>query len=267
MTSVDEERDRGAGPDRFRLPADWPTTVDEALAHQRALSRLVDTTGPELSAVTTVAGLDSAYDPGSDRLVGAAVVLDAGTLQRVEAATAPARARFPYVPGLLAFREVPGLLAALDRLRTVPDLLVCDGYGIAHPRRLGLACHVGILTGLPTIGVAKTPFVGTHDALGPRRGDAVDLVDDGAVVGRVLRTRDGTRPVYVSVGHRVALDVACRWVLRLSPRYRQPEVIRAADQLARAALRSDLRPACPDGSGGADVTGDGTGRVTPKETS
>jgi deoxyribonuclease V len=241
MVPVDELRHSCAvGREPFRLPADWPATVDVAQAHQRALSRLVDTQGPGPSTVATVAGLDIAYDTGSDHIVAAAVVLDAVTLQPVATATASGRATFPYVPGLLAFREIPALISALNTLRMVPDLVVCDGYGVAHPRRLGLACHLGVLTDLPTIGVAKTPYIGTHDALGPHRGDSADLVDAGAVVGRVLRTQDRIRPVYVSVGHRVALDVACGWVLRLTPQFRQPEVIRAADNLARATLHRSL---------------------------
>jgi deoxyribonuclease V len=241
MVPADEPRHFGAANrERFRLPADWPTTVAEAEVHQEAIRRLVDTAGPGPSAVATVAGLDIAYDTGSDRLVAAAVVLDAQTLRPVDTATASGRATFPYVPGLLAFRELPALLSALNELRVVPQLVICDGSGVAHPRRLGLACHLGVLTDLPTIGVAKTPYVGTHGELGSQRGSAADLVDAGEVVGRVLRTQDRIRPVYVSVGHRVALDVACGWVLRLTPQFRQPEVIRAADNLARATLHRSL---------------------------
>jgi deoxyribonuclease V len=213
-----------------------PTGVAEALAMQRARSRQVDTTGLPM-AVATVAGVDAAYEPRSELVVAAAVVLAVATLRPVAQATAVERVAFPYVPGLLACREVPALLAALRKLPKAPHLLVCDGNGVAHPRRFGLACHVGVETGLPTIGVAKTPFVGRHAEPGPRRGDIADLVDGGEVVGRVVRTRDGVRPVHVSVGHRIDLDAACQWVLHLAPRYRQPEVIRAADHLARGTLR------------------------------
>jgi deoxyribonuclease V len=215
-------------------PARWPRTVAEAEAEQDRLRPLVVTTGDP--APRTVAGLDVAYQPGGDRLVAAVVVLRADDLTVVESATSPGRAAFGYVPGLFAFRELPALLAALESLRTAPDLLVCDGQGLAHPRRFGLACHLGVLTGLPAVGVGKTRLVGSHDEPGPRRGDAADLLDAGEVVGRVLRTRDGVKPVYVSVGHRIGLDAACRLTLRLTPRYRLPETTRAADHLSRTAL-------------------------------
>jgi deoxyribonuclease V len=148
------------------------------------------------------------------------------------------RAAFGYVPGLFAFRELPALLAALDRLAAAPDLLICDGHGLAHPRRFGLACHLGVLTGLSSIGVGKTPLVGEWEQPGPTRGDWADLRDRGEVVGRVLRTRDGVKPVFVSVGHRMSLDNACAQVLALTPLYRLPETTRLADQRSRRALRS-----------------------------
>jgi len=143
---------------------------------------------------------------------------------------------FPYVPGLFAFREVPGLLEALGRLSTTPDLLVCDGQGLAHPRRFGLACHLGVLTGLPAIGAAKTAFVGTHAEPGPARGASADLIVDNEIVGAVVRTQDGVKPMYVSIGHRVSLPTAVAHVLHLTPSYRLPETTRAADRLCRAAL-------------------------------
>jgi deoxyribonuclease V len=151
--------------------------------------------------------------------------------------TVAGRAAFPYVPGLLAFREVPWLLAALRDLDARPDVLVCDGYGIAHPRRFGLACHLGVLTGLPSIGVAKTPYVGEHTEPAAGRGAHTELLDGGETVGRVLRTQDGVRPVFVSVGHGIDLDTASELVLRLAPHHRLPETTRAADHLGRMALK------------------------------
>ncbi|GAA3210018.1 hypothetical protein GCM10020256_07750 [Streptomyces thermocoprophilus] len=147
------------------------------------------------------------------------------------------RVSFPYVPGLLAFREIPTVLAALGALPCPPGLVVCDGYGLAHPRRFGLASHLGVLTGLPVIGVAKNPFAFTYDEPGARRGSSSPLLAGEEEVGRAVRTRDGVKPVFVSVGHRVSLGNACAHVLALTPRYRLPETTRRADSLCRRALR------------------------------
>ena len=223
------------------MPADWPSTEAAALAEQDRLGGTVVTTGT-LSGVRLVAGLDVAYAKDSDQLAAAVVVLDAVTLAPVEHRAVAGTARFPYVRGLLAFREIPALADALGALRAVPDVLVCDGYGIAHPRRFGLASHLGVLAGVPSIGVAKTPFVGEYDEPARGRGSWTDLTDAGEVTGRVLRTQPGVNPVFVSVGHAVSLDEACGLVLRLSPRYRLPETTRAADHLARATL-SQATPA------------------------
>ncbi|GHC55384.1 endonuclease V [Streptomyces cinnamoneus] len=222
----------------FDLPADWPTTEAEAAAVQDELRGrvILDEPGPVPGEPLLVAGVDVAYDDGRDVVAAAAVVLDALTLDVVAEATATGRVSFPYVPGLLAFREVPAALAALGRLPVTPGLVVCDGYGLAHPRRFGLAAHLGVLTGLPTIGVAKNPFTFRHEAPGPERGDASPLLDGDEEVGRALRTRQGVKPVFVSVGHRVGLDRACAHTLGLSPHYRLPETTRAADSLCRRAL-------------------------------
>ncbi|GAB3134240.1 endonuclease V [Amycolatopsis stemonae] len=215
---------------------DWPATAEQALAVQERLRGRVDLTddGPELPP--TVTGLDVAYDEDGV-IAAAAVTLETAGLTVVEERTHRARAVFPYEPGLFAFRELPPLLAALERLDREPDVLVCDGHGLAHPRRFGLACHLGVLTGLRAFGVGKTRFVGTHDAPGAARGSSAPLVDAGEVVGSVLRTQDGVKPVYVSAGHRIGLAHACRLTLALTPRYRLPETTRRADRLCRAALR------------------------------
>ncbi|MGW4461111.1 deoxyribonuclease V [Micromonospora sp. NPDC004704] len=215
---------------------DWPETVAEAEAVQDRLRPLVDLVGPGPEQPRTVAGLDVAYAEDGDRLAAAVTVLDARTLAVVETAVTVGRAAFPYVPGLFAFRELPALLDALASLTATPDLLVCDGHGLAHPRRFGLACHLGVLTGLPAIGVGKTPLVGSWDPPGDERGAWSELRDGGEVVGRVLRTRDGVKPVFVSVGHRMDLANACARVLALTPRYRLPETTRQADRLCRVAL-------------------------------
>ncbi|TDO43306.1 endonuclease V [Kribbella sp. VKM Ac-2527] len=211
----------------------WPQTPEEAVAVQEQLRHLVDTTGPGPTEPQYVAGLDVAYD--GDELAAAVVVLH--NLQEVDRAVVRGRTTFPYQPGLFAFREIPALLDALEQLRTTPDLLVCDGQGLAHPRRIGLACHLGVLTGLPSIGVGKTAFVGEWAEPGPRRGDASDLLLDGEIVGKVLRTQNKTKPVFVSVGHRLNLATATKHILDLTPHYRLPETTRAADHTCRQALK------------------------------
>ncbi|MCS0637985.1 endonuclease V [Streptomyces sp. LP05-1] len=223
----------------IETPSDWP--ADEAAARRiqdELRDRVVrDEPGPA-PGTGLVTGVDVAYDDDRDLVAAAAVVLDAGTLDVVAEATAVGRVAFPYVPGLLAFRELPAVLAALAALPAGPGLVVCDGYGRAHPRRFGLASHLGVLTGLPVLGVAKNPFTFTHGPLGEHRGAAAPLLaGDGEEVGRALRTREGVKPVYVSAGHRVTLDNACAHTLRLTPRYRLPETTRRADALCRAALR------------------------------
>ncbi|WP_197364507.1 endonuclease V, partial [Streptomyces clavuligerus] len=232
----------------IEVPEGWPADEREARAVQDALRARVslDEAGPR-PGVGAVTGVDVAYDDDRGLVAAAAVVLDAETLAVVEEATAVGRVAFPYVPGLLAFRELPAVLAALGALRSAPGLVVCDGYGLAHPRRFGLAAHLGVLTGLPAIGVAKNPFVHAHGELGPRRGDTAPLrADDGTELGRALRTQQGVKPVYVSVGHRVSLDNACAHTLRLAPRYRLPETTRLADRRCRDALTAALtRPADP----------------------
>ncbi|QXE33614.1 endonuclease V [Streptomyces sp. GMY02] len=219
----------------IRMPADEA----EARAIQDELRGLVvlDETGPPAGS-GLVTGVDVAYDDVRDVVAAAAVVLDAATLTVVDEATAVGRVAFPYVPGLLAFREIPTVLAALEALTSDPGLVVCDGYGLAHPRRFGLAAHLGVLTGLPVIGVAKNPFTFSYEQPGPRRGDSSPLLaDDGEEVGRALRTQPGVKPVFVSVGHRVGLPNACAHTLRLARDYRLPESTRRADTLCRRALR------------------------------
>lgn len=153
-------------------------------------------------------------------------------LERLDEAVAEQPTGLPYMPGLLSFRELPAILAALQRLSSLPDLVLCDGQGIAHPRRFGVACHLGVETGLTTIGVGKTRLCGHAQPPGLERGQSTPLFHRGEVIGRLLRTRQNVRPVFVSSGHRISLDSATRLVLACAPRYRLPEPIRAADRLA-----------------------------------
>ncbi|MFC7328565.1 endonuclease V [Marinactinospora rubrisoli] len=217
-------------------PLLWPADPEAARAVQERLADRVRVAPLDPGGVRLVAGLDVTYAPGDTGLVAAVVLLELPDLRVVESHTVSAEPAFPYVPGLFAFRELPPLLRALRRLSAEPDVYVCDGYGLAHPRRFGLACHLGVLLDRPALGVAKSAFVGEAVPPARQRGSASDLRDGDEVIGRSLRTQDGVKPVYVSVGHRVDLDSACDLVLRVSPRYRIPEPIRAADRLSRAEL-------------------------------
>ncbi|WP_395296011.1 endonuclease V [Kitasatospora hibisci] len=231
--------------------ADRPTNEAAAIAEQERLRPLVRPYGPAPSPDPGVAsgsgatpddrliaGVDVAYDEERDLVVAAAVVLDLDTLAVVEQTTAVDRVAFPYIPGLLAFRELPAVLGALGRLARTPGTVVCDGYGLAHPRRLGLASHLGVLTGLRTIGVAKTPFTFDHHEPDAPRGSWSPLTDPatGEEVGRAVRTRAGVKPVFVSVGHRIGLTEAVDTTLALARRYRLPETTRHADSLCRRTL-------------------------------
>jgi deoxyribonuclease V len=213
--------------------------VAEAEAVQRELAGRVRIPSGLVPAPATVAGLDISYQVGSDRTVAAAVVVDdRGTV--LDEVVVEGNATFPYVPGLLAFREVPLLLQVLERLTAPVGLLLCDGQGLAHPRRCGVACHLGVLTGIPAVGCAKNHLVGEHREPGPRRGDREPLVDGGDVLGCALRTQDGVRPVYVSPGHLIGVDQAADVVLGLCSAYRLPDPVRRADHISRQALRTRL---------------------------
>jgi deoxyribonuclease V len=209
----------------------WDLSVAEARAVQAALARRVER-DDRLDTIRAVAGVDVAYGRGGP-LKAAGVVLTFEGLTTLETETVTMDARFPYVPGYLSFREIPAVLALLERLAVRPDLILCDGQGIAHPRRFGLASHLGVVTGLPTIGVAKSRLVGEHGEPGRDRGNWVPLIDKGETIGAVLRTRTGVKPIYVSIGHRVCLETAIRLVLACTPRFRLPETTRAADRLSK----------------------------------
>jgi deoxyribonuclease V len=212
-----------------------PSSVEEAVQLQVALAPSVVREPPPDFAPRTAAGLDVAYATDSSAVAAAVVTVSVATGEVLDSATAVGEAEFPYVPGLFAFRELPTLLEAFARLKDVPDLLVADGHGLAHPRRFGLACHLGLETGLPTIGVAKTPL-GTYTPPAQTRGARTPLTDGDEEVGAALRTQPNVKPVFVSIGHRMDLDTACEQVLALSMKYRLPETTRQADHLSRKSL-------------------------------
>lgn len=210
---------------------DWPQDAPSCRRVQLALAERVNTRD-DLPRVHTLGGVDIGFEDGGRVTRAAAVVLDATTLELRESALARVPTRMPYIPGLLSFREIPGALAALEQLSALPDLVLVDGHGIAHPRRLGVATHLGLVTGLPTIGVAKKRLTGSHDAVPEARGAWTPLVDKGETIGAVLRSRFAVKPIFISSGHRIGLDSALAWTLAALTRYRLPEPTRAADKLA-----------------------------------
>ena len=223
-----------------RVPHSWRLTPKRAIALQRALAARVRLEPPK-GPLRYLAGLDAAFTPDGKGCLAGVVLWDAERQTVVEQHTALGPLRFPYIPGLLSFREAPTLLRALRRLQQAPDALMCDGQGVAHPRRFGIACHLGVICGLPSLGCAKSRLVGEHEDPPRQRGGQAPLVDRCEVVGAVLRTQRGIRPVFVSVGHQMDLATAAALVLASAGRYRLPEPTRLADQLvarAKAAMRA-----------------------------
>lgn len=227
-----EQRPRFSAPHPWRVSPALARRIQEQLAAEVIREDRLDP--PQ-----TVAGTDIGFEGGNRITRAALATLDFPGLQPLESVVVSRPTTFPYVPGLLSFREVPALLDALDQARRIPDLILCDGHGHAHPRRFGLACHLGVVTGLPTIGVAKSRLIGEYEPPGPERGDWSPLRDRGEVIGAVLRTRTGVSPVFVSIGHRVGLETAIRYVLACTPRYRLPETTRRAHHLASVARLDD----------------------------
>ena len=185
-----------------------------------------------LEPVRRVAGVDVGFEAAGTVTRAAVAVLRYPELDVLETAIARRPTTFPYIPGLLSFRELPAVLAALEQLREPPDLLLCDGQGIAHPRRFGIASHLGLLVDIPAIGVAKTRLCGTHEEPPNQRGAWTPLWGQGEIIGAVLRSRIGVRPLYVSPGHRVGLETAIAYVMGCCTRYRLPETTRHAHRLA-----------------------------------
>jgi deoxyribonuclease V len=209
----------------------WPQTFEEAVEIQKQLQPLT-ILEDRLGDVRYVAGVDVGFKQDYIITQAAVAVLSFPELQLVESAIAQIPTTFPYVPGFLSFREIPAILKALEKLSVIPDLILCDGQGTAHPRRFGIACHLGVLIDVPTIGVAKTLFVGKHDEVAPTRGSWQPLRDRSQTIGAVLRTQNKINPLYVSSGHRISLASAIDYVLLCTPKYRLPETTRWADKLA-----------------------------------
>lgn len=213
----------------------WDLSPQEAAALQRELAARVRIVPPRWGDSTEgliVAAADVSARRGSRRALAAVVAVKLPGLELLELSTAERELSFPYVPGFLSFREAPAILDAFERITVHVDALICDGHGLAHPRRFGLACHVGVLLDLPTVGCAKSRLCGEYKEPGPERGDSSPLELDGQEVGRVLRTRRGARPLYVSVGHMMDTASACALVLACTRNYRLPEPCRMAHRAA-----------------------------------
>ncbi|WP_409175189.1 deoxyribonuclease V [Brevibacillus fortis] len=208
----------------------WNIDEQEAINLQRQLAQQVKQED-QLADVRFIAGVDVAYHAESDLLVAGVVILDSTSLQVVESVVIQDTVEFPYIPGLFSFRELPPLVRAFKELKTTPQLVVCDGQGIAHPRRFGLASHLGVLFDMPTIGCGKTRLLGEYEEPAQERGAYSPLIDQGEIIGGVLRTQPNIKPIFVSIGHGISLPTACAWITRLSPKYRLPETTRQADQL------------------------------------
>jgi deoxyribonuclease V len=211
----------------------FPQTIAEAKIIQERLRERVIREDC-FASVNYVAGVDIGFQDNYAISQAAVAVLKFPELTLADSAIATMPTVFPYVPGYLSFREIPPILEALDKLRISPDLILCDGQGLAHPRRFGLACHLGVLTALPTIGVAKSLLIGTHQALASEKGNYQALEDDGEIIGVVARSRTNVKPIYISIGHKISLPTAIAYVFNCLTQYRLPETTRWADRLSRA---------------------------------
>ncbi len=215
----------------------WQVSLTEALDIQRRLAEQVSATG-EVISPRFIAGVDISAPKAPGIATGAVVVLSYPELRVAEVKVASGRLDFPYIPGLLSFRESPLILAAAEKLTVAPDLILVDGQGVAHPRRMGLASHLGLLLNTPAIGCAKSRLCGQHEEPGSEPGSYAELLDGGEIIGAALRTRPGVKPIYVSVGHKIDLKNAVYWVLECCRGYRLPEPTR----LAHLAAGGNLRP-------------------------
>lgn len=218
----------------------WDVTPREAIRIQERIRAKVIARG-HVPGLTLVAGADAAFDLQARRVFAAVVVLTFPAMEPVEAVVHQERLSFPYIPGLLSFREAPALLHAFEKVRHNPEAIFIDGHGLSHPRAAGIACHIGVCLDKPTIGCAKSLLIGTHRIPGLSRGAVTSLYDANSnVIGAVVRTRDRVRPIFVSVGHKISLPHAIRLTLACGKGYRIPEPTRQADRLAEQAKRETL---------------------------
>lgn len=228
-------------PARIDYSKPLPPDVSAAIKTQNELRHLV-CLNDDFPPLKTIAGVDVGYDLKRELTKAVIVVMDYETLELRTSVIAYAHTDFPYISGLLAFREIPAILKALECLTVKPDLLMVDGQGVSHPRRLGIAAHLGVVSGLPSIGVAKSRLCGKHEALPPRKLSVTPLEDKGEQIGYVLRSKDKCNPLFISGGHRVSHDTALDITLRCIGTYRLPEPTRIADRISKWTLSLDPSP-------------------------
>jgi deoxyribonuclease V len=225
----------------------WNLKPSEAMSLQLKLkSQLILNASFDLKNIKLIAGADVSYSKKENRVYGVVVVLSYPELKVIERASASFPATFPYIPGLLVFREGPALLEAFKKILADPDVLMFDGHGLSHPRGIGIASHLGLLLEKPSLGVAKKILIGEIGRLKNQRGSSAPLLRDGQEIGRALRTKDGVRPVFVSVGHKMNLGSAAELVLETSRGYRLPEPIRQAHLVSNQLRQADEAPSRPN---------------------
>jgi deoxyribonuclease V len=233
-------------PVKIRNLHSWDVDYKTAVAIQAELREKLILADGLSGDIRIVAGADISCTKGDDRVYAAVVLLDAATLEVIEEATYSCRISFPYIPGLLSFREGPPMLRAFEKLRRRPDMVLFDGQGIAHPRGFGLAAHMGLILDLPSVGCAKTRLIGAFEEPGAKKGQLSPLIHDGKPIGAVLRTKDRVKPLFVSQGHRISLEHAVDVVLRCTRRYRIPEPVRRAHILVNQMRQEAARKGTGD---------------------
>lgn len=220
-----------------------PASLDDAVLIQQELRRRVRIDTNDVGMLRTIAGVDASYDVANNLTRAFIVVLNYADLSVIARAKAVVPTAFPYIPGFLSFREIPAILEALKQLPERPDLFMVDGQGIAHPRRMGIASHLGVLLDHPAIGVAKSRLCGWHTEPGPRKGDHTPLIHEKHQIATVLRSKDNVKPLFVSPGHRIDQTTALSITLRCLTRYRLPEPTRLADKWSKEKGQDDDHPA------------------------
>lgn len=220
----------------------WPNNAKEAIAIQKELRDKVRTSN-EFSTIEYIAGIDCSYDIKRNLSFAIIVIMKLHELQPIEVVRADVPTTFPYIPGILSFREIPVILAAFKQLKTKPDMLMVDGHGIAHPRRLGIAAHLGVLLDIPSVGVAKSKLTGVYEEPNINKGSWNELTDKGVRIGTVVRTKDKVKPLFISPGHRIDQEKAVELVLGCVTKYRLPEPTRIADKISKIKPIPTIVPA------------------------